>query len=57
MAANLQMVLFKSKSGRYYVRVDVNETAVPLLPNSTDVYTPWNVARDYLTRCVPLYYN
>ena len=54
MAANLQMILFKSKSGRYYVRVDVNEKPVPLQPNSTTLYTPWGEARDYLTRILPL---
>lgn len=54
MAANLQMILFKSATGRYYVRVDVNERPVPLQPNSSDLYTPWPEARDYLTRILPL---
>lgn len=55
MAANLQMILFKAKkSGRYYVRVDLNETPVPLQPNSTQLYTPWSEARLYLVRCLPL---
>lgn len=54
MAANMQMILFKSNTGRYYVRVDVNEKPVPLLPNSDDLYTPWGIARDYLTRILPL---
>lgn len=55
MAANLQMILFKAKdSGRYYVRVDLNEQPVPLQPNSSEIYTPWSVARLYLTRCLPI---
>lgn len=56
MAANLQMILFKAeKSGRYYLRVDVNEKPVPLQPNSSDIYTEWGEARRYLNRCLPLY--
>lgn len=55
MAANLQMILFRAKgSGRYYLRVDLNEQPVPLQPNSTDIYTPWGDARIYLTRCLPI---
>lgn len=54
MAANMQMILFRSTTGRYYIRVDVNEKPVPLQPNSTELYTPWGVARDYLTRILPL---
>ena len=54
MAANFQMILFKSTSGKYYVRVDVNEKPVPLQPNSPVIYTPWGEARDYLTRILPL---
>ena len=58
MAANLQIVLFKAKrSGRYYIRVDLNETPVALLPNSDSVYVAWDTARAYLMRCVPLYYQ
>lgn len=53
MAANLQMILFKcTASGRYYLRVDLNETPVPLQPNSPVIYTPWDEARLYLTRCL-----
>ncbi|MDE6300708.1 MAG: hypothetical protein K2M19_03220 [Muribaculaceae bacterium] len=55
MAANLQMILFKSATGRYYVRVDVNEKPMPLQPNSNAIYTPWGEARDYLTRILPIY--
>ncbi len=56
MAANLQIILFRAKeSGHYYIRVDVNEKPVPLQPGSTVLYTPWGEARDYMTRCLPLY--
>lgn len=54
MAANFQMILFRSKSGKYYVRVDVNEKPLPLQPNSNTLYIPWGEARDYLTRILPL---
>ncbi len=55
LASNLQMILFRSKSGRYYLRVDLNEKPVPLIPNSTTIYLPWGEARNYLTRCLPMY--
>lgn len=55
MAANLQMVLFRArKSGRYYLRVSLNERPVALLPGSDEIYVPWTEARDYLMRCLPL---
>lgn len=57
MAANLQIILFKSEKGGYYVRVDLNETPVPLIPGRTAIYTPWETARDYLNRCIPLIYQ
>ncbi len=55
MAANLQLILFKSNSGKYYLRVDLNELPVPLQPNSTTLYIPWDEARKYLHACIPLY--
>lgn len=55
MASNIQMFLFKSKTGRYYVRVDLNEVPVPLIPGRSDLYTPWEKAKEYMTRCLPLY--
>ncbi len=55
MAANIQLILFKAKkSGRYYLRVDLNERPVPLMPGSSVIYTPWEEARMYLSRCLPL---
>ncbi len=55
MAANLRMVLFRSKKGAMYVRFDLNERPIPLLPNSDALYTPWPEARDFMTRCLPLH--
>ena len=55
MAANLQLILFRADSGKYYVRTDLNETPVPLIPGRTTLYTPWEAAREYLTRCLPLH--
>jgi hypothetical protein len=55
MAANLQMILFKSKkSGNYYIRVDLNEQPTQLIPNTDTIYTPWSEARQYMLRCLPL---
>ncbi|MCM1452088.1 MAG: histidine phosphatase family protein [Clostridium sp.] len=54
MAANLQMILFQSSTGRYYVRFDLNETPVPLIPNSQEIYIPWAQARHFLQACLPL---
>lgn len=55
MAANLQMVMARNKGGKVYVRFDLNERPIPLLPNSDTVYIPWEMAREYLLRCIPLH--
>ena len=57
MASNLQMILFQSDSGKYYVRIDLNETPVPLIPGQSTIYIPWQQAREYLNRCLPLHYQ
>lgn len=54
MASNLQMSLLRSTSGRLYVRVDLNEEPIPLIPGRSEIYTPWSEARTYLNRCLPL---
>ncbi len=54
MAANLQMILFKSDRGAYYVRFDLNEHPIPLMPNDERIYIPWSEAREYMVRCLPL---
>lgn len=56
MASNLQFILFKTKNGgRYYLRVDLNEVPLTLIPGNDSIYIPWSLARDYMMRCVPLY--
>lgn len=52
MAANLQLILFKSNSGRYYLRADLNEKPVPLIPNEPSLYTEWTSARRFLLAVV-----
>lgn len=54
MASNLQLVIFKSKSGRYYVRAELNEVPTPLIPGNENIYVEWGVAKDYLQRCLPI---
>lgn len=57
MASNIQMILFRSESGKYYLRVDLNEQPVPLIPGRQTIYIPWATAREYLNRCLPLQYQ
>lgn len=52
MASNLQIILFKSKSNKYYVRFDLNERPVELLPNNNDIYLSWDSVKEYLLRCI-----
>lgn len=56
MAANLQMILLRAKSGKLYLLTMLNEKPVPLLPNDNSLYVPWTKAREYLSRCIPLTY-
>lgn len=55
MAANLQMILFRGPSGKFYFRVDLNEHPVSLIPNDNTLYLPWDVARRFLLDRIPLY--
>lgn len=49
MAANFRLILFRSKSGHLYVRADLNEIPVALLPSQPEqIYVPWEDARAYL---------
>lgn len=54
MAANLQMILFKTDKGKLYVRFDLNERPTTLIPNDDRIYLPWDEARNYMIRCLPL---
>ncbi len=56
MAANVHLILLKNeKNGRYYLRLDLNEKPLAFIPNSDAIYVPWDTARDYLTRCLPIH--
>lgn len=57
MAANLQLVLFKSKKGNLYLRAELNEQPVPLIPGSTDIFVPWAKARQHLQNSLPFDFN
>ncbi|MCH5245721.1 MAG: hypothetical protein J1E84_04595 [Muribaculaceae bacterium] len=57
MSANLQIVLFRSAKGHYYVQALLNEAPVKLIKNVDKTIVSWEQARTYLNRCVPLYYQ
>ena len=57
MSANLQLILFKNAKGDFYLRIDRNEQPVAFIPGSTEIYVPWEKAREYLSNCVPMYYQ
>lgn len=48
MAANLQFIFFKSDDGNVYVRTELNEHPVTLIPGHNDIYVPWYILREYL---------
>lgn len=56
MASNVQFIVFKARrSGRYYVRVDLNERPVQLRKGDDALYYPWGELRRHLMNSVPLY--
>ena len=56
MAANIQFIVFKSRnSGRFYVRVDLNERPVALRNGDDSIYYQWGELRRYMMDFVPLY--
>ena len=56
MAANIQFIIFRARqSGRYYVRVDLNERPVALRSGDNAIYYPWGELRRYMMNAVPLY--
>ncbi|MDE6397104.1 MAG: hypothetical protein K2K84_07520 [Muribaculaceae bacterium] len=56
MAANVQFILFKSKkTGNYYVRTELNENPLQVLPNDTRIYVPWGELRRYMMNLLPLH--
>lgn len=54
MASNLRMILLKAKSGKLYLRVDLNEVPVTLIPGRTTIYTPFAEALSYMNKCLPI---
>lgn len=54
MAANIRFILFENSRGKLYLRTDLNEHPIPLMPNDDRIYLPWEEARNYLVRCLPL---
>lgn len=56
MAANLQMVLYKTAKGDYYARFDLNEKPVSLFPDGK-IYAPWTDVKELLQKYVPMYYQ
>ena len=58
MASNVQFIVFKSKNtGRYYVRIELNEQPLALRQGDDATIFPWGELRRYLTDCIPLYRN
>ncbi len=55
MASNLQFILLRNARGTYYLRVDLNECPINLIPNDSRIYIPWSEARAYMMHCVPIY--
>lgn len=56
MAANVQFVFFKAaRTGNIYVRTDLNEKPVTLIPGDKRIYVPWGEARRYMMDVVPLH--
>lgn len=53
MASNLQIILFRAASGTVYARVDFNESPVNPLPDSADIYVPWDKLCAYWTSLLP----
>ncbi len=54
MASNLQLVIFRSKTGRHYVRAELNEQPIPIIPGSDDLFIPWNKAKIFFQECLGL---
>lgn len=56
MAANLHLILFiNNKTNEYFLRLDLNEKPLAFIPNSDSIYVPWEVARNFFIRCLPLH--
>lgn len=54
MASNVQFIFFRSDRGNVYVRTELNEKPVTLIPGDTRIFVPWPEARRYMTDILPL---
>lgn len=54
MAANFQLIYFKTPSGEVYVRADLNEKPILLLPGSNSLYVKWKDLRLRFLELLPL---
>ena len=58
MASNVQFILFKSnKTGEFYVRTELNEKPLTVLPDDSRIYVPWGEMRRYMTLCLPIHFQ
>lgn len=57
MAANIQLIVFRApKSGKHYVRMDLNEVPVAPIPSQPEaIYLPWQQLRAHLLNLIPIY--
>lgn len=52
MASNLQFIFFQDTKGEWFVRTDLNEKPVCLIPEDPRFYLPWESAKAYLLSCL-----
>ncbi len=53
MAANARFIVFRSDSGRYYMRFDLNEQPTPLIAGNPQLYLPLRTALTHLQSLLP----
>lgn len=53
MAANVRFIVFRAPSGRHYLRFDLNERPLPLIPGNTAIYLPLTKALTHLQSLLP----
>lgn len=55
MAANLQMLLTRSRSGRYYLYMLHSERPISLTADTDPGPIEWHIAKERLLKCIPIY--
>ena len=53
MAANVRFIVFRAPSGRHYLRFDLNERPLPLIPGNPAIYLPLTQALTHLQSLLP----